>query len=73
MPKNTRLIQLLAARDMRQAELAKRIGKDESLVSLIVNGKTSASVETWVSIADVLGVSVDYLLGRSGERRDDSA
>src|SRR5215211_6625280 len=48
---------------MSLRELARRLGVSPSFVSQIENGKSSPSVATLYSIAQVLGTSIDSLFG----------
>ena len=50
---------------MTQAEFAKRLGVTGASVSAYENGTRQPSFEVLVKIANVLGVSTDYLLGRT--------
>jgi transcriptional regulator with XRE-family HTH domain len=56
---------------MSQAELAERADMSVSYISHIETTKKKASLETLVRIANVLGVTVDYLL--NGNQTNDSA
>jgi transcriptional regulator with XRE-family HTH domain len=50
---------------MSQAELARRIGISNTAMNQIESGKTPDPAASRIkAIADVLGVSADYLLGR---------
>ena len=50
---------------MSQAELARRIGISNTAMNQIESGKTPDPAASRIkAIADVLGVSTDYLLGR---------
>lgn len=51
-----------------QAELAERLGVRQQHVSRWENGDIDPSPEMLVRIAQVFGVTVDYLLGLSTER-----
>lgn len=47
-----------------QMEFAKKVGyTSKSTVSLIENGKRDISTSKYIKIANILGTSVDYLLG----------
>ena len=52
-----------------QSELARRLGKPRQHLSQIEQGKQQPRAELLVEIATVLGVSTDYLLGRTPEER----
>ena len=49
---------------MTQTQLAERIGVSLTTISAIETGQTDPRVSRIAAIADALGVSVDYLLGR---------
>ena len=55
---------------MSQAELARRIHVSKNTMNLIETSKTSDPAASKVkAVADVLGVSTDYLLGRDEAKR----
>jgi transcriptional regulator with XRE-family HTH domain len=57
---------------MSQRELGKQIGLDQAYISRLEAGKIpDLSARVLERIADVLGVSVDYLLGREKVQEDD--
>lgn len=58
-----RIKSLLKERGMKQKDLAAMGGLTTSTVCDIVNGKREPGVLTLKPIADVLGVSMDYLMG----------
>jgi transcriptional regulator with XRE-family HTH domain len=51
-------------RAMKQVELAQRAGLQPSAISQFENGQREPSPENLCRLADALGVTVDYLLGR---------
>lgn len=53
-----------------QVRLAQTLGMTRQGVSLYSNGQTVPDVETFAKIADFFNVSLDYLLGRSGARKN---
>lgn len=62
------LVRLLNERNMRPAQLAQAAGISTSTVDDIVKGKANdlnIGVDKMLRIANVLGVSVEYLYGRS--------
>lgn len=68
-----RLEQLLAERGMRSAQLAAAAGLGTSTVDDILKGKTNEQnigVSKMLRIADVLGVSVEWLYGRNDPGED---
>ena len=58
-----RLKELLELKDKSQAQLAKELGTTPQAISSYVNGKTTPDYDILCRIADILGVSVDFLLG----------
>lgn len=60
-----RLREILDDRGMMQKELAAELGLPQQTVSNYVTGKRQADYETLVRICDRLGVTMDYLFGRS--------
>lgn len=60
-----RLKMLLEDYDMTQFELSKRSNVTEATISNFLNCKQLPKLEVVSKIADVLNVSVDYLLGRT--------
>lgn len=50
-----------------QAVLAEHLGISQQEISRYERGETKAPVNYLVDVADFCGVSVDYILGRSGE------
>lgn len=55
---------LMSERGISGYRLARMSGASESAISAWRAGKTKPSVKALCSIADVLGVTVDYLLDR---------
>ncbi|MGN0551693.1 MAG: helix-turn-helix domain-containing protein [Acutalibacteraceae bacterium] len=58
------------SRGITQEQLAERVDISTNFMSLIENGR-NMSVETLVKIADVLGVTVDYLLSDTMQLHSD--
>ena len=54
--------------NLTQGELAKQIGVSPSFICHLERGTRQASLETLVALANVLDVSVDYLLAASLKR-----
>ena len=54
-------------RGLNQAQLADRAGLQPSAVSHFESGRRAPSFENLKRLADALGVTIDYLLGRVGE------
>lgn len=58
------IVRLLAAREWKTLRLVEAVGEivPQNTVYRIVRGETTGSVSVIASIAEVLGVTVDYLL-----------
>ena len=63
-----RLKQLRRDKHLTQVQVAERIGVTASMVSSYETDIRLPSYEVMLRIADVFGVSVDYLLGRQEKR-----
>ncbi len=55
---------LLAVHHMTQTRLSEMLNLDTSTVNRLVNGKATPSLETAAAVADIFGVTVDWLSGR---------
>lgn len=55
-------------RGMSQQELARKVGTTEATISRYMTGINKPNVEIVAKIAEVLQISVDYLLGLSSTR-----
>ncbi len=62
-----RLRRAMSIRNVKQRDFAAIIGMSESTVKKWRGGYQMPSAETLAKIADVLRVSVDFLLGRTQE------
>ncbi|MGB9803565.1 helix-turn-helix domain-containing protein, partial [Desulfofundulus sp.] len=62
-----RLRQLIKERDIRVTDLAWGSGVAPKTIYSFLNGTTFPSVETLLNMSAYLGVSVDYLLGKTDE------
>ena len=62
------LLDQLASRDWRQADLARAIGVDPSQVSRWINGKDVPSAPNAIRLADALGADRDFVLDLTGHR-----
>jgi transcriptional regulator with XRE-family HTH domain len=59
---------------MTQRELGKRIGQDQAYISRLEAGKiVEMTVPVLERLADALGVSADYLLGRVQAKDEEEA
>lgn len=63
-----RLKRVRIDRHMTQAQVAKKIGVTASMVSSYETDIRLPSYDVMIRIADLFGVSVDYLLGRDNKR-----
>ena len=59
-----RIRELRTAAKLTMKQLGALVGASESSVSLYETGKRQPDNETCIRIADIFGVSLDYLLGR---------
>ena len=59
-----RIITLLQSNGQKRADLARRIGKSTGQISMWEKRNTNPPSELLPEIAEFLGVSVDYLLGK---------
>lgn len=60
----TRLGEILAEQNLKQADLCRMTGLSTALVSKYMTGKASPSLDNAQSIASALGITLDYLVGR---------
>ncbi len=65
----SRINLLLQERDETQKWLAKRSGVTEATISRICKGMSIPGGDVLCQIADAFGVSADYILGRTIDRR----
>jgi len=63
-----RLKQLRLEKDLRQDQLAKLVHVEKSSISMYENDVRQPSYDVLIRYADIFGVSVDYLLGRTTDR-----
>ena len=55
--------------DMNQTELAQLLGMSQTGYSKYETGENAIPVAVLEKLADIFGTSVDYLLGRTDERK----
>ncbi|WP_031405327.1 helix-turn-helix domain-containing protein [Geobacillus vulcani] len=67
-----RLRMLRKAKGLTQEELGRRVNVTKVSISGYENGNRTPDMDTLKALADVLGVSVDYLLGRNNIQSDDT-
>lgn len=66
---NLRIRDLREDRDLKQKQIADYLMCDQSLYSKYERGERALPLEFAEKLADYYGVSVDYLLGRTNEKR----
>lgn len=64
-----RIRDLREDKDLKQKELAAYLMCDQSLYSKYERGERPFPLELADRLADFYGVSVDYLMGRTGEKK----
>lgn len=69
MPLGERIKELRKEHGWSQGELAEHVGGDARQISRYENGKITPSVDALVRIAEVLNISVDYLVIDNAPRR----
>lgn len=55
--------------DLKQEDLAMLLNCTQACYSNYENGRRDIPSEVWTALADYYGVSVDYLMGRTNEKR----
>ena len=60
-----RLREVLEINNISQLELAQKIGMSQSVVNNYCTGKREPSLDVLMLIADTLGETTDFLLGRN--------
>jgi transcriptional regulator with XRE-family HTH domain len=63
-----RLAQVRAKRELTQAALAEKAGLTAAAISHFETGFRFPTAQTLTKLADALGVSVDFLLGRDSDQ-----
>lgn len=58
-----RIAELRKEKGMNQIALAMRLNISQKMISAYENGKNEPSIATLKQLADIFGVSIDYLLG----------
>lgn len=62
-----RLKELRTAHNLSQKQLADVLGTTARAISFYENGLREPNIAALIALADYFGVSVDYLLGRTGQ------
>ena len=65
-----RIKELRKSKKLSQEQLAELVFVGQTAVSQWEKGKSFPSAETQGLLADVFGVSVDYLLGRANDQKE---
>lgn len=65
------LKQLRKERSLTQAELAKTLELDKSSIAKYESADVTPSPDILIKLADIFGVTVDYLLGRVDSRHEE--
>lgn len=66
-----RINSALAEKDIKQKELAKKIGVNDNVISYWCSGSRTPNTQQIIQICNVLGVSADYLFGLSDVATND--
>ena len=64
----SRIRDLREDHDLTQAEMAELLGVKQTTYSKYELGKINVPAEMFMKLADLYGVSVDYLMGRTDRR-----
>ena len=64
-------VEILQSRKMKKSDVAKATGISSGLISEYASGVKKPTLQNIEKIADYLGVSVDYLLGRDKKAAPD--
>ena len=64
-----RIRDLREDRGLKQEDLAKLLNCTQACYSNYENGRRDVPTEVWETLADFYQVSVDYLMGRTGEKQ----
>lgn len=65
-----RIKQLRKEKGLSQAQLAKKVGISNQIISFYENNKREPKIETWQALADFFKVSVPYLQGIEDKRNN---
>lgn len=64
-----RLVELMEEKNINQLELSKLVGTTNVTISRYISGQRKPRLEIIAKIAEVLGTSIDYLLGFSNIKK----
>ncbi len=62
-----KLQEIREQKNIMQKELAERLNKTRACISSWETNKTEPDIQSLISLADILEVSTDYLLGRTND------
>ncbi len=62
-----KLYELRTEKELSQREMAKKMQVSQATYNNWENEKTQPSIEQLIALAEFFGVSIDYLVGRTGE------
>ena len=66
----TRIKAAVRMKGVMQCELAKAVGISNSMISHYIHGRSLPSAAVLIKMADYLGVSIDWLLGRDDDDKN---
>ena len=64
-----KLKQLRESKGLSQLQLALKLGLNQNTVSRYENGQREADYQTLIMFADFFDVSIDYLIGRTEDKK----
>ena len=65
----TKLRKIMQETGVSQAQIAEKIGKSRQVISQYMHGESEPTFDTLCKIAQYFDVSIDWLLGRAGDRK----
>lgn len=65
----TRILELISEKGINNHRLEMTSGLSNGTINNWINGKSKASVDALIKIADYFDVSVDYLLGKTDDKQ----
>ncbi|MDT2714314.1 MULTISPECIES: helix-turn-helix domain-containing protein [Enterococcus] len=65
---NLRIKELRISKNIQQKALAELLGVSPRTIRIWESGKYEPSIDQLISIANILGVSIDYLVGRTDKK-----
>lgn len=66
---SSRIKSLRKQKEMQQKQLGDAVGLSMQAISDIESGRRSTTIDKYIAIADELGVSLDYLVGRTDQKK----